>query len=78
MIALVRDINSNGLIDSGAEMFGDATKLTSNMRAVDGTALADLDAKSGGIVNSSDSAFSALRVWRDTNQNGITDTGGTP
>lgn len=73
---LVRDLNGNGLIDSGAEMFGDATKLASGAKAADGfSALADLDANHDGIVNASDSAFSSLRVWRDTNQNGIADAG---
>jgi hypothetical protein len=36
--------NNNGLIDSGAELFGDATQLASGQRASDGfAALADLD-----------------------------------
>ena len=73
---LVRDLNGNGLVDSGAEMFSDATKLASGVKAADGfSALADLDGNHDGVVNASDSAFSTLRVWRDTNQNGITDAG---
>ncbi len=36
--------NNNGLIDSGAELFGDATQLASGQRASDGfAALADLE-----------------------------------
>lgn len=73
---LVRDINGNGVIDSGLEMFGDATMLAGGSRAADGfAALAALDVNHDGVVNVSDSAFSSLRVWRDTNQNGITDSG---
>ena len=73
---LVRDLNGNGLIDSGAELFGDATTLANGTKATDGfAALADLDANHDGVVNASDAAFSQLRVWRDLNQNGITDAG---
>ncbi len=73
---LVRDLNGNGLIDSGAELFGDATTLANGTKATDGfAALADLDANHDGVVNSSDAAFSQLRVWRDLDQDGVTDAG---
>ncbi|MCZ2152777.1 MAG: hypothetical protein LC114_02560 [Bryobacterales bacterium] len=73
---LVRDLNGNGLIDSGAELFGDATQLAGGQRASDGfAALADLDANQDGVVNAADAAFSSLRVWRDLDQDGVTDAG---
>jgi hypothetical protein len=73
---LVRDLNSNGLIDSGAELFGDATQLANGQRASDGfAALADLDENQDGVVNAADAAFSSLRVWRDLDQDGVTDAG---
>ena len=73
---LVRDLNGNGLIDSGAELFGDATTLANGTHAADGfAALADLDANHDGVVNASDAAFSQLRVWRDLDQDGVTDAG---
>ena len=66
---VVRDLNGNGLIDSGAELFGDATTLANGTKATDGfAALADLDANHDGVVNTSDAAFSQLRVWRDLDQ----------
>jgi Ca2+-binding RTX toxin-like protein len=73
---LVRDLNNNGLIDSGAELFGDATSLSNGQKAADGfAALADLDSNHDGVVNASDAAFSQLRVWRDLDQDGTTDAG---
>ena len=73
---LVRDLNGNGLIDSGAELFGDATQLAGGQTAADGfAALADLDANQDGVVNAADAAFASLRVWRDLDQDGVTDAG---
>lgn len=69
---LVLDRNGNGLIDSGRELFGDATLKSNGQLAVDGfDALADLDSNHDGQVNAADSAFGALRLWRDLNQDGI-------
>ncbi len=73
---LVRDLNGNGTIDSGAELFGDATPLTTGpnagQKAANGfAALADLDSTADGQITSADSAFASLKVWRDLNQDGI-------
>ena len=69
---LVLDRNGNGTIDSGGELFGDATYLANGQKAVDGfAALADLDTNQDGQVNANDAAFADLRVWRDLNQDGI-------
>jgi hypothetical protein len=58
---LARDLNGNGLIDSGAELFGAATTLSNGTKAADGfAALADLDLNHDGVVNASDAAFSQL------------------
>ena len=79
---VVRDINGNGLIDSGRELFGDATILTrtSNPRvgevAANGfDALADLDGNIDGKIDSADAVYSQLRIWQDTNQDGISQAG---
>lgn len=43
---LVRDINQNGTIDNGSELFGDSTKLSSGVNASNGfAALVDLDTR---------------------------------
>jgi hypothetical protein len=69
---LVWDRNGNGTIDNGRELFGDATTKSDGTLATDGfNALADLDINNDGIVNAQDSDFAKLKVWRDLNQDGI-------
>jgi hypothetical protein len=69
---LVRDINGNGSIDSGRELFGDNTLLPNGQTATNGfTALQQHDTNGDGQVNSQDSIYSQLRVWRDLNQDGV-------
>ncbi|MGE0098240.1 MAG: hypothetical protein AB7S86_07805 [Hydrogenophaga sp.] len=46
---LVRDLNANGQIDSGAELFGNHTVLANGFHA-----LAELDANRDGVINASD------------------------
>ncbi len=74
---LVRDLNGNGRIDSGAELFGNHTRLSDGSLAANGfAALAELDTNGDGIVNADDgAAFASLRVWKDGNGNGQTDEG---
>ncbi|WP_326937897.1 calcium-binding protein [Frateuria sp. Soil773] len=73
---LVRDINGDGVINSGAELFGDRTLLAGGGSASNGfAALADLDSNADGIVDASDVAFASLKVWRDLNGNGISEAG---
>jgi len=73
---LVLDRNGNGTIDNGRELFGDSTIKSNGQTAIDGfDALADLDGNHDGIVNSNDAQFSNLRLWRDLNQDGISQTG---
>jgi hypothetical protein len=72
---LVRDLNGNGRIDSGTELFGSATQLPDGSRAPDGfVALAALDANGDGLVNSADPAFAELQVWVDDGD-GVTEDG---
>nr|WP_244958818.1 calcium-binding protein [Neisseria shayeganii] len=73
---LVYDRNGNGMIDNGGELFGDNTLLADGSRAAHGyAALAELDGNGDGKVDAADQAFSSLRVWRDLNQDGISQSG---
>ena len=83
---LVWDRNGNGSIDSGRELFGDETILANGQKAANGfAALAELDTGSlvGGIMvgagdgkfDANDAQYANLRVWRDLNQDGISQAG---
>jgi hypothetical protein len=65
---LAIDRNGNGLIDNGLELFGSSTQ--------DGFAVLEtLDTNGDGKIDSQDADFGKLRIWRDLNQNGVTDDG---
>ncbi|WP_342722668.1 calcium-binding protein [Bradyrhizobium sp. B097] len=65
---LAIDVNGNGLVDGGAELFGSATQ--------DGFAVLEtFDANGDGVIDASDPVFAKLRIWRDLNQNGVSDAG---
>ncbi|MEI6056438.1 MAG: calcium-binding protein, partial [Lentisphaerota bacterium] len=71
---IVMDRNGNGTIDSGRELFGDATILKTGQKASTGfEALAEQDTNADGVIDKNDENFSNLRVWRDYNQNGISE-----
>jgi len=73
---LVYDRNGDGTVNNGGELFGDNTLLKNGERATSGyQALADLDDNGDGKVDAADSAFAHLRVWRDLNQDGISQEG---
>jgi hypothetical protein len=77
---LVRDLNGDGKITSGRELFGNHTLLKNGInagkQAANGfEALKDLDSNADGLVDDKDAGFASLRVWKDTNGNGLTDTG---
>ena len=69
---LVYDRNGDGIVNNGSELFGDATRLQNGGTAAHGfAALADLDDNGDGKIDAADKAFASLRVWRDFNQDGI-------
>ena len=79
---LVRDLNGNGQIDSGVELFGDETILANGQKAAHGfAALAELDSGSlinglllgagDGVIDAKDTQFANLALWRDLNQDGV-------
>ena len=73
---LVRDLNGDGKITSGRELFGNHTLLKSGTEAANGfEALAELDDNGDGVVDADDASFASLKVWKDANGNGVTDAG---
>lgn len=71
---LVRDLDGNGLIGSGRELFGSETRLTDGSNAANGfEALRELDGNGDGVIDANDPAFAELRVWKDADGNGRTD-----
>lgn len=73
---LVRDLNRDGRIDSGHELFGDQTRLANGERAAHGfAALAELDGNADGLIDGRDAAWSELGLWRDSDSDGVLDGG---
>lgn len=69
---LVMDRNGNGVIDNGSELFGTGTALSDGSLARNGfEALAPQDSNGDGIINRNDANWSMLNIWRDDNQDGI-------
>ncbi|UFS81470.1 DUF5801 domain-containing protein [Rhizobium sp. T136] len=70
---LALDVDGNGKIDNGSEIF---SPHFAGGSYVDGlAALATLDSNHDGKIDAADEAFSKLTVWQDLNHNGITDSG---
>jgi hypothetical protein len=73
---LVRDLSGNGRIDSGRELFGSETLLRNGKKAANGfEALAELDSNGDGKIDSTDTAYASLRVWKDADGNGFSGAG---
>ena len=77
---LAYDRNGNGKIDDGGELFGNFTQIKDkdgNQRlAKDGyEALKEFDSNNDGLIDNKDDKFKDLKIWQDTNSNGISDEG---
>ena len=73
---LVRDINNDGIINDASELFGEETLKNDGNKAKDGfDALRELDSNNDGVINKEDEVFDELKVWRDSNSDGITNEG---
>lgn len=72
---LVLDRNGNGVIDNGGELFGDQT-LVNGVKATDGfAALSAQDSNHNGQFDAGDTNFINVRIWQDTNSDGISQAG---
>lgn len=69
---LCLDRNHNGRIDSGAELFGNATPMNDGSTAHNGfVALAEYDENHDGVIDKNDAVWSQLLLWRDVNHDGV-------
>ena len=69
------DLNHNGVIDDGSEVFGDYHEIGEGKRAKNGfEALAHYDSNGDEVIDEEDEVFDELKVWIDRNSNGISES----
>ncbi|WP_217266698.1 XkdQ/YqbQ family protein [Paenibacillus tianmuensis] len=68
---LVRDLNGDGVINNGTELFGEYALLKDGSRSQSGyDALSELDDNGDGTIDKNDAGFAQLKVWKDSNSDG--------
>ena len=73
---LAIDLNRDGQINDGSELFGSGTMLADGSKAQTGwQALAQYDLNQDLLIDQHDVIFSSLQVWQDANSDGRTDAG---
>jgi hypothetical protein len=73
---LALDLDADGVISSGMELFGDAHVVARGDRAAHGfAALAQYDRNHDGKIDAADPVFASLVLWQDADSDGVSDPG---
>ena len=69
---MTRDLNGDGVINNGKELFGNNTMLKNGELAKNGfEALKDLDENNDGVFDAQDPLFNEVLLWIDEGSDGI-------
>ena len=74
---LAYDKNGDGIINGGNELFGDRTLMKDGKTLASSgfTALAEYDDNKDGKIDSNDAMYTLLRIWQDSDGDGIASAG---